>query len=191
MKKRTYKCLTKTGLQLLTEDELYGEAQIVIWSILKHSYSSFEQYHEDIAQDVTIIVFQAMEKYNPDKGMVYAYIKTIAKRRISSAVLKINRYQHRYIRLTDEMAAYISAPEPRAPDDAQERLQDWIEKLKQHCTVEERTVIDLCLKGLSNIEIYNAMHPGANRTRIGSAVSRIWGSIRKKALELERLGGDI
>lgn len=190
VKKRTYRCLTKTGLRDVGEDELYNEAQTVIWSILKHSYSSFEPYHEDIAQDITVIVFRAMERYDPDKGMVYAYIKTIAKRRISSAVLKITRYQRRFVELTDELAAVIPDPGPRGPDDEErELLQDWIDKLKQRCTDEERTVIDLRLDGLGNIEIYNAMHPGADKTRIGSAVSRIWESITKKALELGRPGG--
>lgn len=179
---RTYRCLTKAGIITLTEDELYVETTRIIWSVLNRKYEGYYPYHEDMAQEVTAIVFKAMERYDPDKGMAYSYIKTIACRRIYDAAKRINTQHRHEIALTDEMADVIPAINP--PEE-RESLKAWYAELRKRLTKEEREALELKLDGLTNTAIYNALHPGGEyKARIGPTISIIWESIVAKALEL-------
>lgn len=181
MAKRTYRCKTNQGIVDFTDDELIAEAEKIVWDTLLHKYSGYEEYHEDMAQDILLAITKAMNRYDPDKGMVFAYIKTIATRRACSCALMIRRRKSHTVPLTDEMERTLTH-KPRIEN---YELSEWVDRLKERLTPEELIVVQLTMEGADNAEIYAALHPGSPpQTRVGRGLSSIWASIREKAKEL-------
>lgn len=181
MAKRTYRCRTNKGIVDYTDDELIAEAEKIVWDVLHHKYTGYKQYHEDMAQDLLLAITKAMDRYDPAKGMVFAYIKTIVMRRAYSCALMIRRRSSHEARLTDEMEQVLTH-RPRLEN---YELTDWVDRLKERLTDEELIVVQLTMEGADNAEIYAALHPGSPpQPRVGQALAKLWRSIREKAKDL-------
>lgn len=171
---RAYKCRTDKGIEELTEEELYGTAERMVWALLRKHYKGYYSHHEDMAQEILLALHNSMPRYDPDKGLIYSYILTIARRKAISYIKKLATRAKHETEITDEMAENLQAPQEVTP---QAELLAWIAKLRSICTPQEKELIDLVLDGVNpnSPKVYGVMH-----IKIGQLKS-IWQSIVNKA----------
>ena len=180
---KAYVCLTHDGLRELDENEIYQIAQPIIWNALHRSYRSYYSDHEDLAQEAALELFKAMERYDPERGEIYPYIKAIVCRRICWEAAKLRKQSEHTVALTEALEAVLPAV-PSVIETYTEDFDDMLQQLKQTLTREEQQAVDLKLEGVSNTEIYNTLHPETLKTRIGQAMTAVWAAVAQKYLQI-------
>lgn len=170
---KIYLCLTPNGKEYMTEEQIYREVQKVASQILRKHYWGYRDYHEDLIQDAAMELFNALHRYNPDRGEINGFIFGVASRVISTQIKRIIRIQSKTVSMTDEMQAVLSAPDNTEED------TDYIAEFEKRLTARERRVLEMKLDGMNNTEIYNALHR-TKKKRIGKAMLQIWKSIESK-----------
>lgn len=171
---RLYLCRTTHGIDYLSDNQIYEEVQRISMQILRKHYWGYKEHHEDLMQEVAMEVFNAMHRYNPDRGEINGFIFGVASREISTQVKKIIKQQSREVAMTDEMIAAI----PATTTDYSE-YEDYIGEFEKLLNKTERKVLEMRLSGMNNTQIYNKLHR-TKRKRIGKAMQSIWRSIENK-----------
>ena len=182
---KKYNCRTNKGQRLLTEDEIIDIGYDVIRQLLcSPKYEGYRYLHEDLTQTAIGDVWMALPRYRASKATIEGFIFGIAKRAITKALLKEVRYRQRNVGMTDEMESRLEATPAPEPDEPEEKTTaDQIDELRRFIETlnkTEKRAIALKEEGKSNTEIYNALHPRAQKRRIGKAMTAFWGQIRAK-----------
>lgn len=180
---KKYNCRTNKGQRLLTEDEIIGIGYDVIRQLLcSPKYEGYRYLHDDLMQTAIGDVWEALPRYQPSKATIEGFIFGIAKRAITKALLKEVRYRTRTLEMSDRMESQLEAtpaPEPEEPDEKTDQITElrrFIETLNKT----QKKAIALKEEGKTNTEIYNILHPRAQKRRIGKAMTTFWGQIRTK-----------
>lgn len=169
---------TDAGIRAFTEAELVAEAYKHIRRVLKAKYGKYKAEHDDMAQDVILAVYKAaLTRYNPEKGTLEAFLYGVAEKQLAKAVRPIER-RPQTVSLTDELANTISASDDTdsIEDDAEIILREFGKTL----TKKEQKALRLKAEGLTNTQIYNALHPRAKKRRIGQAMTALWKTVGRK-----------
>lgn len=169
---------TDAGIRAFTEAELIAEAYKHIRHVLKAKYGKYKAEHDDMAQDVILAVYKAaMNRYNPDKGTIEAFLYGVAEKQLAKAARPIEK-RPQTVSLSDELANTLPAKDETedVEDDAEAILQEFGKTL----TKRERKALRLKAEGLTNTQIYNALHPRAKKRRIGQAMTAFWKTVGKK-----------
>lgn len=178
MTPKRYECILDGQRRCIDESELLRKAAEIADGILKKTYPSFKDSHEDMKQEALAAVVRGMQRYKPT-GDVHGYIFKIVAYKIRDEAGKIIRYRKHVQQLTDEMADSIEAPTP--PDSKDKRR--YIEQLKKQLTPRERRVINMNLAGYTDKEIAGALK--IKKKHRTSEMKALWNSIAAKAKRME------
>lgn len=178
MPSKMYDCLTRTGRKQLTEEDIYNVALPVIRGILNKRYPKFKREHEDITQEVMMEIYQAMSSYKPI-GCVEAFIFSVSAKTVSKIVKKklLRRYEYELLAFDPE--AITATPSPQE-EVAQEGFETLLSSFEKKLTKQERRALEMRLEGATNTQIYNALHPRAQKRYIGQAMVQFWRKIAEK-----------
>lgn len=183
---RKYECRTDKGRVILTEEELWQFSRPIIRKMLCYKFSYFSREYEDLSQDAMLAVYDAMERYDAEKGSLEGYVYGVAYKEVSSRVKTMQRKESKETELTDALAAVIGYEQTFEAETGNDKSQELVDEFRETLTKPEQTALEMRMDGESNTAIYNALHPRTPRKRIGQAMTKFWDRIAVKYIKFRR-----